>query len=237
MRRLTAGGHRVGAADADGPAVRGLAADLSRAGLDVTGHPLDVTDEEAVDALVDAVEEERGPLTALVNVAGVLRWGPVTEFSSEDWRAVFDVNALGVFQLCRAAARRMVPRGAGAIVTVGSDAGAVPRVGMSAYAASKAAVAHFTRCLGLELAPHGVRCNAVSPGATDTPMNRARWAGAPGPHPAVAGVPGEFRAGIPLGRLARPRDVADAVAFLCSPEASHITMHDLRVDGGAGLGS
>ncbi|WP_073380036.1 2,3-dihydro-2,3-dihydroxybenzoate dehydrogenase [Nocardiopsis flavescens] len=237
VRRLAAAGHRVAAADADGPAVRGLAADLSRAGLDVTGHPLDVTDEEAVDALVDSVEEERGPLTALVNVAGVLRWGPVTEFSSEDWRAVFDVNALGVFQLCRAAARRMVPRGAGAIVTVGSDAGAVPRVGMSAYAASKAAVAHFTRCLGLELAPHGVRCNAVSPGATDTPMNRARWAGAPGPHPAVAGVPGEFRAGIPLGRLARPRDVADAVAFLCSPEASHITMHDLRVDGGAGLGS
>ncbi|CAL9609139.1 2,3-dihydro-2,3-dihydroxybenzoate dehydrogenase [Nocardiopsis dassonvillei] len=237
VRRLAGSGYRVAAADADGPAVHRLTAGLSRSGLPVTGHRLDVTDEAAVDALVAAVEEDQGPLDALVNVAGVLRWGAVTEFSSDDWRAVFDVNALGVFQVCRAAARRMAPRGAGAIVTVGSDAGTVPRAGMSAYAASKAAVAHFTRCLGLEMAPRGVRCNVVSPGATDTGMSRARWGGAGGPHPAVTGVPEEFRVGIPLGRLARPEDVADAVAFLCSPEASHITMHDLRVDGGAGLGS
>lgn len=237
VRRLAEAGHRVAAADADGPAVRELAAGLSRSGLPVTAYPVDVTDEAAVDALVAAVERGQGPLDVLVNVAGVLRWGPVTGFSSEDWRAVFDVNALGVFQLCRAAARSMVPRGTGSIVTVGSDAGTVPRTGMSAYAASKAAVAHFTRCLGLELAPHGIRCNVVSPGATDTGMSRARWGGSEGPHPAVTGVPEQFRAGIPLGRLARPEDVADAVAFLCSPHASHITLHDLRVDGGAGLGS
>lgn len=237
VRRLAGAGHRVAAADVAGPAARGLAAGLSRSGLPVTGHAVDVTDEAAVDALVDAVERDQGPLDVLVNVAGILRWGPVTEFSSQDWRAVFDVNALGAFHVCRAAARRMAPRGRGAIVTVGSDAGTVPRTGMAAYAASKAAVAHFTRCLGLELAPHGVRCNAVSPGATDTEMSRARWGGWEGTHPAVAGVPGQFRVGIPLGRPARPEDVADAVAFLCSPEASHITMHDLRVDGGAGLGS
>ncbi|MDE3722958.1 2,3-dihydro-2,3-dihydroxybenzoate dehydrogenase [Nocardiopsis sp. N85] len=237
VRRLAEEGYRVAAADLDGAAATDLARGLSARGHRVGAHRVDVADEDDVEALVRAVEEGPGELRSVVNVAGVLRWGPATESSSRDWRRVFDVNALGVFHVCRAAARRMIPRGGGSIVTVGSDAGTVPRAGMSAYAASKAAAAHFTRCLGLELAPHRIRCNIVSPGATDTEMSRARWGGSDRLHPAIAGVPEEFRAGIPLGRLARPEDVADAVAFLCSPRAAHITLHDLRVDGGAGLGS
>ncbi|TYB50613.1 SDR family oxidoreductase [Nonomuraea sp. PA05] len=107
-----------------------------------------------------------------------------------------------------------------------------------AYAASKAAARMFTRCLGLEVARHGIRCNVVSPGSTDTAMLRALWSGED-PDEALsatlAGDPGAFRVGIPLGRVADPADIADAVVFLCSERARHITMHDLLVDGGATL--
>jgi 2,3-dihydro-2,3-dihydroxybenzoate dehydrogenase len=106
---------------------------------------------------------------------------------------------------------------------------------MAAYAASKAAAAHFTRCLGLELAGLGIRCNVVSPGSTDTPMQRALWTDDAGVEAVVAGRPDLFKPGIPLGRIAAAEDVADAVVFLASDRARHITMHDLYVDGGATL--
>jgi len=110
---------------------------------------------------------------------------------------------------------------------------------MAAYAASKAAATMFTRCLGLELAEFGIRCNIVSPGSTDTDMQRALWPDDRSEAEAVAGVVRgslpDFRVGIPLGRLAAPADIADAVLFLVSEQARHITMHDLYVDGGATL--
>jgi 2,3-dihydro-2,3-dihydroxybenzoate dehydrogenase len=102
---------------------------------------------------------------------------------------------------------------------------------MAAYAASKAAATLFTKCLGLELAEHGIRCNVVSPGSTDTAMQR----GLQTLDAAVAGDLGRYRVGIPLGRVADPADVADSVLFLASDRARHITMHDLYVDGGATL--
>ncbi|WP_203863568.1 2,3-dihydro-2,3-dihydroxybenzoate dehydrogenase [Planobispora rosea] len=201
-------------------------------------YPLDVRDPHAVDEVVTAVERDLGPIGILVNVAGVLRPGPVVETGDDAWQQTFAVNADGVFHTCRAVARRMLPRRAGAIVTVGSNAASVPRVNMAAYAASKAAATMFTRCLGLELGPYGIRCNTVSPGSTDTPMLRALWDDR---DPADAwsatlhGDPAAFRTGIPLGRIAEPRDIADAVLFLASDRARHITMHDLLVDGGATL--
>jgi 2,3-dihydro-2,3-dihydroxybenzoate dehydrogenase len=106
---------------------------------------------------------------------------------------------------------------------------------MAAYGASKAASASFTRSLGLELAPHGIRCNVVCPGSTDTEMQRALWADDDGERRTIAGDPATFKAGIPLGRIAQPEDVAEAVRFLVSDRARHITMHDLYVDGGATL--
>jgi 2,3-dihydro-2,3-dihydroxybenzoate dehydrogenase len=93
----------------------------------------------------------------------------------------------------------------------------------------------FTRCLGLELARDGVRCNVVAPGSTDTPMQRALWTEEDGARPVIEGVPGEYRTGIPLGRIADPEDVAEAVAFLLSDAARHITLQTLYVDGGATL--
>jgi len=198
-------------------------------------YRLDVTEPHAVEEFVAGVERDLGPIAILVNVAGVLHPGTVLELTDADWDASLAVNATAVFRLSRTVARRMVPRRAGSIVTVGSNAAGVPRAGMAAYAASKAAAAHLTRCLGLELAPYGIRCNIVSPGSTDTAMQRSLWTGPDSPARVIAGAPEAYRVGIPLGRIADPADIADAVLFLVSDAARHITMHDLYVDGGATL--
>jgi 2,3-dihydro-2,3-dihydroxybenzoate dehydrogenase len=106
---------------------------------------------------------------------------------------------------------------------------------MAAYAASKAAATKLTRCLGLEVAEYGIRCNIVAPGSTRTPMQDAMWAAGSSPAAVIEGSLETFRSGIPLRRMAEPSDVADAVVFLLSDQASHITMTDLYVDGGATL--
>jgi len=223
-------GRTVVALDRDDRAVHEVVGRLRAEGLNAEGHSADVADAARIEKILGGVEEAHGPVTELVNVAGVLRPATVLETSDEDWAATFATNVTGVFVLSRAVARRMVPRRRGAIVTVSSNAGGVPRAGMAAYAASKAAASHFTRCLGLELAPHGIRCNVVAPGSTDTPMLAGLDAG-----DVIAGNAAAFRTGIPLGRVAQPSDVADAVLFLLSDRARHITMHDLYVDGGATL--
>lgn len=196
---------------------------------------LDVRDTAAVERVVRHVEDRIGPIALLVNVAGVLHVGDLVTTTDEQWREVFEVNTTGVFRLCRSVGALMAGRGGGSIITVASNAAGVPRMGMAAYAASKAASAHLTRCLGLELAGHGVRCNVVSPGSTDTPMQRGMWHGPEDARRTVDGRPELFKTGIPLGRIADPGDVAEAVAFLASDRARHITMHDLYVDGGAAL--
>jgi 2,3-dihydro-2,3-dihydroxybenzoate dehydrogenase len=195
----------------------------------------DVSDSAVVERIVDQIERELGPIHILVNVAGVLRTGPVEALSDADWATTFAVNTTGVFYVSRAVARRMKPRQAGVIVTVGSNAAGTPRMHMAAYAASKAATALFTKCLGLELAQHNIRCNVVSPGSTDTPMQRSLWVDERGAEAVISGDLDTFRVGIPLRKLATPADIADAVLFLVSDRAQHITMHDLYVDGGATL--
>lgn len=224
-------GFTVAAVDRCEDTVAGVAAEAPQRIVPFVG---DVRDGERVEAIVDEVEARLGEIDALVNVAGVLRLGAVLDYSDADWAETFAVNVDGVFRLSRAVARRMVPRSRGAIVTVSSNAAGIPRASMSAYASSKAAVTMFTKCLGLELAQYGIRCNVVAPGSTDTPMQRALWTEA-GADAVIAGNLAAHRTGIPLGRLAQPEDVADAVLFLLSDQARHITMHDLYVDGGATL--
>ncbi|MDI1481027.1 2,3-dihydro-2,3-dihydroxybenzoate dehydrogenase [Polyangium sp. y55x31] len=235
-RALAARGASVAALDANRDRLDVVAAEIRASGGRAAPFRADVTSREAVDAAVDRIERELGPIDFLVNVAGVLRVGLLDELRDEDWEQSFAVNARGVFYLCRAVSRRMVPRRSGAIVTVGSNAGRTPRMHMSVYAASKAAAAMFTKCMGLELAKHGIRCNVVSPGSTDTPMQRSLWKDESGAQAVIDGAPGAYKVGIPLQRIANPADVADAVLFLLSDRARHITMHDLCVDGGATLG-
>jgi 2,3-dihydro-2,3-dihydroxybenzoate dehydrogenase len=195
---------------------------------------VDVTNEAQVAEALWATERELGPIDALVNVAGVLSQLELcsAEATLAELRRTFAVNTEAVWLVSRAVAQGMIERRRGAIVTVASNAATVPRLGLGAYCASKAAAVMLTRCLGLELSRHGVRCNVVSPGSTDTPMLH-EMLGEAGHAPLVDGNSANFRLGIPLGRVASPRDVAEAVSFLLSDRARHITLQDLKVDGGA----
>jgi len=237
VARALAGGATIAALDTKQEGLTALVTGLRERGGRAEAYVADVSDAAAVEAVVERIEREVGPISTLVNVAGVLRMGPVVTLEDEDWAATFAVNTHGVFHVSRAVARRMVPRKTGAIVTVGSNAASVPRMQMAAYAASKAASTMFTKCLGLELAQHGIRCNVVSPGSTDTDMQRSLWADEHGASAVIAGAPETFRVGIPLRRIATPEDIAEAVSFLVSERARHITLHDLCVDGGATLGA
>ncbi|MEU3567970.1 2,3-dihydro-2,3-dihydroxybenzoate dehydrogenase [Kitasatospora sp. NPDC036755] len=229
-------GTPVAAVDRDAGRLAEVTGRMAAEGLPVTAFPADVTRAAEVAELVDAVERTLGPVDRLVNAAGVLHLSPVRRLTDEDWAATFAVNTTGVMNVSRAVVDRMVPRGRGAIVTVASNAAGTPRTEMAAYAASKAAATMFTKCLGLEVARYGIRCNVVAPGSTDTAMLRSMWHDETGPRATIDGRPEAYKVGIPLGKLARPADIADAVVFLLSEQAGHITLHDLTVDGGATLG-
>ncbi|MEC0228904.1 2,3-dihydro-2,3-dihydroxybenzoate dehydrogenase [Paenibacillus alba] len=237
VRALALQGAVVAAVDKQGEAIGKLAAELTDQGLTVFAYPADVTDSESTQAVVDSVERELGPIELLVHAAGVLRMSAITEMTDKDWLDVMAVNLNGVFHVSRAVLTHMKPRRQGAVVTVSSNAASIPRMQMGAYASSKAAVTMFTKCLGLELAEYGIRCNIVSPGSTDTPMLRSMWEDEHGAERTIAGSPHAYRTGIPLKKLATPEDIANSVLFLLSEQAGHLTMHDLRVDGGATLGA
>lgn len=187
--------HRAAVAlvDRDGAALEELAERLRKeAAADpdaseprLLAVPADVSDGGEVAAAVERVEEGLGPITHLVNAAGILRPGPVAGLTERDWDDTLAVNATGVYLMSRAVAARMAPRGFGAIVTVTSNAARTARTGMAAYAASKAAAQAFTKCLGLELAGTGVRCNVVAPGSTDTPMLTSLWEGEDAGRPSI----------------------------------------------------
>jgi 2,3-dihydro-2,3-dihydroxybenzoate dehydrogenase len=234
VRGLLAEGSIVVAADRD---VAGLSALARERPGDPHLHTsaLDVCRPADIALLLDSIEDGLGPVDLGVLVAGVLSTTRVVETEDETWRRVFAVNVDGVFNVSKALARRMIPRRRGALVTVSSNAAGIPRYGMAAYAASKAAATMLTRCLGLEVAEYGIRCNIVAPGSTRTPMQDAMWAAGSSAAAVIDGSLETFRSGIPLRKMAEPREVADAVVFLLSDQASHITMTDLYVDGGATL--
>ncbi|MEV6694620.1 2,3-dihydro-2,3-dihydroxybenzoate dehydrogenase [Micromonospora sp. NPDC051196] len=235
-RALAQRGAVVAAVDRNEVRLREVVTKLVADGHQARAFPADVSDAAAVERVVTAVERRLGPVDLLVNAAGVLHLGQARQLTDQQWTTTFAVNATGVFLMSRAVVNRMVTRSRGAIVTVASNAAGTARMDMAAYAASKAAAAAFTRCLGLEVARYGIRCNIVAPGSTDTPMLGALWQNGGGPQATLQGSLDAYRVGIPLGKLARPEDVAEAVLFLLSEQASHITMHAMTVDGGATLG-
>lgn len=231
---LSAAGYLVVATDRDEPSFDSEHVLARRLRVD------DESDVASAFAFVDQLCVDRGvQLHGVVNVAGVLRSGRVLDTSPEDWNALFSVNAFGVFLVSKAGLelmRRQLPsdsRNHRGIVTVASNSAVVPRASMAAYAASKAAAAHFTKSLGLEAAEIGVRCNVVAPGTTRTPMVTGGWADPSGEDDVIAGVPADYKTGIPLARIADPADIAGVVSFLLSENAQHMTMQELVVDGGA----
>ena len=169
--------------------------------------------------------EEAGELDILVNNAGLTRDGLLARMSDEDWRTVIETNLSSVFYTCRAVARPMMKKRAGAIVNVSSIVGLHGNWGQANYAASKAGIIGFTKSLARELGSRGVRANVVAPGYVQTRLTEVS------PDEATQAM----LANTPLGRLGEPDDVAGAVRFLCSDEASFITGEVLLVDGGLGM--
>lgn len=197
---------------------------------------LDVTQSQSVTALVSQIEKQLGPVDYLASVAGILRMNSLLELSDKDWQDTFNINTTGSFYVCRSVARNMAIRQRGAIVAVSSNAAQVPRINMGAYAASKAALSQMIKCLGLEVAQYNIRCNLVSPGSTDTDMQRQLWQDETGPAQVIKGSLENYRLGIPLQRIATPQTIANSILFLLSDHAAHITMENIVVDGGATLG-
>ena len=233
-RTLHAAGMKLALADVDGAGLEALAADL---GGDVMTAGLDVTDGAAVEAFVARAEKELGPVGRVAHVVGIQKFGSIAEMPEADLDAMLSVNVKGAFLVVQAAAKRMIPRGQGSIVVVASTAARTPRVRQGGYCASKAAVAQLMCVAGLELAPHDIRVNCVSPGVTDTGMVQRLMSTMSNTDVVTRGDLDAFRVGVPLGRVARSEEIADVVAFLLSDQSSYLTMQDVVVDGGAALGA
>lgn len=234
-RELLEQGARVAALDIQAEGLDALRTVCGPRATNLRTFVVDVSQAGAAEQALSQAEAALGPFDKLACVAGVLEMGDAVDLQDAQWARCFGVNATGVFNVCRYVARGMIARRAGAIVNVSSNAATTPRAGMSAYAASKAAVSQFTRCLGLELAGHGIRVNLVSPGSTDTAMQRAMWDLGSSREAVIGGAPAQYRLGIPLNKIATPEEIVQSILFLLSDRASHITLHDLRVDGGATL--
>ncbi|EBJ6263346.1 2,3-dihydro-2,3-dihydroxybenzoate dehydrogenase [Salmonella enterica] len=198
---------------------------------------MDVADAVQVAQVCQRVLQKTPRLDVLVNAAGILRMGATDALSVDDWQQTFAVNVGGAFNLFSQTMTQFRRQQGGAIVTVASDAAHTPRIGMSAYGASKAALKSLALTVGLELAGCGVRCNVVSPGSTDTDMQRTLWVSEDAEQQRIRGFGEQFKLGIPLGKIARPQEIANTILFLASDLASHITLQDIVVDGGSTLGA
>lgn len=198
---------------------------------------VDLALEDSVERAVSSVLQGRETVDVLVHAAGILHLGTVESLPMDAWSELLAVNVTGAFLMLKRVAPLLKRQRRGAIVAIGSNAAHVPRTEMIGYCASKAALASLCRCVGLELAPYGVRCNTISPGSTDTPMQRALWRTADDTPQVVRGAPEQYRLGIPLGKLATTQDIANLAVFLASDLAGHLVLQDIVVDGGATLGS
>ena len=186
------------------------------------GLVLDVTDGAAVEAAIDGILKEHGALHVLVNNAGITRDTLAMRMKDDDWDAVLDTNLKAVFRMSRAVMRTMMKQRYGRIVNITSVVGSSGNPGQANYAAAKAGVAGMTRALARELGSRNITVNCVAPGFIVTDMTNGL---ADEQHTAL-------KSQIPLGRLGQPGDIAEAVAFLVSPQAAYITGTELHVNGG-----
>lgn len=195
---------------------------LAAQGVEGAGMPLDVADPASVEATIKAIAERFGPVTILVNNAGITRDNLLMRMKDEEWDAIISTNLTSVYRLSKSCLRGMMKARRGRIINIGSVVGSTGNPGQANYAAAKAGLVGFSKSLAREVGSRGVTVNTVAPGFIDTDMTRA--------------LPEEQRAvlveQIALGRLGDPDDIAKAVAFLASPDASYITGETLHVNGG-----
>lgn len=219
---LARAGADVVVVDLDTARAQDTAAAVTAQGRRALTIKANVAEWADVKAMTDQILGEWGRLDILVNNAGITRDGLLLRMKEEDWNLVLDVNLKGTFHCTKAVLPAMTKQRAGAMVNIASVVGVMGNIGQANYAASKAAVIGFTKTVAREYASRGITVNAVAPGFIETAMTQ--------------GLSGEVREGllkqIPLGRLGAPGDVAEAVRFLVSPEATYITGHVLHVNGG-----
>ena len=186
------------------------------------GRVLDVTGEGAIEALVDGIAKDIGPVSILVNNAGITRDNLLMRMKDEDWQAILDTNLTSVYRTSKAVMRAMMKARRGRIINIASVIGVTGNAGQANYAAAKAGIIAFSKSLAREVGSRGITVNVVAPGFIDTDMTRD--------------LPEEGKAAmltqIALGRLGKPSDIAAAVAFLASPAAAYVTGETLHVNGG-----
>ena len=186
------------------------------------GRVVDVSDAAAIDALIDGVSSEIGPVSILVNNAGITRDNLLMRMKDEDWQAILDTNLTSVYRTSKAVMRGMMKARKGRIINIASVIGVTGNAGQANYAAAKAGIIAFSKSLAKEIGSRGVTVNVVAPGFIDTDMTREL------PEDTMKALSAQ----IALGRLGEPADIARAVAFLAGPGAAYITGETLHVNGG-----
>lgn len=220
---LAAAGATVFVADIDADGAATTAAAIDAAGGQARAIELDVTDRSAIEACAANLNAEVGAMDAIIGVAGWDRTQPFLENEPDFIEKVVRINYLGQVSVARAFLPAMVEAGRGGrVITVASDAGRVGSMGETVYAGTKGGVIAFTKSLAREMARHGITCNCVCPGPTNTPLFRAQ----------PERIQEALQRAIPLRRLAEPQDIANAIRFFASEDANYITGQVLSVSGG-----
>jgi NAD(P)-dependent dehydrogenase (short-subunit alcohol dehydrogenase family) len=225
-RQLAARGHRIAVLDLAEDAAEQVAKELANDGATALASAVDVSDRSAVDAALERVRQELGPVEIMVTSAGLDAFTSFTEITADQWERMIAVNLTGTFNAIQAAVPDMISREWGRIVTISSSSAQSGARRMAHYVASKGGVIGLTKALALELAPHGITVNTIPPGFIDTPMIRRAE-----DHGDVPGVD-VIAKQTPVRRAGTPADIAAACVFLCSDDAGYITGQALNVNGG-----